>query len=249
MIYEQPLNEHARLCLRLEYLFAQLDHSFQSTLNDHQTIRIILEILQVLDRPDLKNKFLQNLIQYQNMLLLLKKVPEVDVNKLNSTLKQIDELINELHINKKKIGQELREKEFLKAIQQRLYIPAGTCGFNLPAYQLWLEQDAITRRDQLANWITLLLLVKNVADISLKLIRNSNIFKDVIANGGFYQCNLDPNISYQMIRIAINPDRNIFPEISVGRFRIAIHFFNLDIDTINKQNSNTVEFKISYCKL
>ena len=185
------------------------------------------------------------------MLLLLKKVPEVDMSKLEATLKQVDELVHELHINKKKIGQELREKEFLNAIQQRLYIPAGTCGFNMPAYQLWLERDTVKRRDQLAGWMGYLLLVKNIADISLKLIRDSSTFKDAAANGGFYQSNLDPNIPYQMIRIAMDPEQNLFPEISVGRFRVAIYFFNLDVDAIpfNKQNPTTVEFKISYCKL
>ncbi len=249
MIFEQPLSEHARLCLRLEYLFTHLDYYFRITRDDHQTIKTLLEILQTIDRPDLKNKFLQNLIQYQHNLSSLEKIAGIDKKKLEDTLKQLDVLINELHSNQKKIGQELRENEFLNSIQQRIYTPAGTCGFNIPAYQLWLQLDSNERNDQLGSWLDQLSLTKNVVELSLKLIRESNLFKNNIAHRGFYQCNLDPNVTYQIIRIALEPMEKLFPEISVGRYRLAIHFFILDINGGDQQSADSIEFKISCCKV
>src|SRR3989337_2632683 len=111
IIYEQPLNEQVRLCLRLEYLFNQAEYYLtgESIWDSHQMLKIILEILQAIDRPDLKNKFCQTLNQYMQILTQLEKLHDIDKQKLGSTLKQIDYLIDGLRSNQKKIGQELRE--------------------------------------------------------------------------------------------------------------------------------------------
>lgn len=251
MLYEQPLNEQIRLCLRLEYLFNQADYYLteEPIWDLHQMLKIILEILQATDRPDIKNKFAQTLNQYVYTLAQLEKSPDIDKQKLNDTLKQIDHIIDSLHKNPKKIGQELRENEFLSAIQQRLYTPAGTCSFSLPSYHLWLHQNPSLCQKQLLSWFKNFHELQEIINIILKLLRESANFKSVNTNGGFYQTNLDPNISYQLIRIKINNDKNIFPEISVGKYRLAIHFFNLEITGDQMQTSDSLEFELACCRI
>lgn len=251
MIYEQPLNEQVRLCLRLEYLFTQADCYLvgESIWDSHQMLKTILEILQVIDRPDLKNKFCQTLNQYVHTLAQLEGLQDIDKQKLSNTLKQIDSLIDSLRSSQKKIGQELRENEFLTTIQQRLYTPAGTCGFSLPAYHLWLHQDKTLRQQQLRDWFVPFIQLREIVAIILKIIRESTPFKEVHALGGFYQNNLDQNIAYQMIRIELPPTKNFFPEISVGRYRLAVHFFALDITGRAAQTSGDVAFELACCKM
>ncbi|MBU0743949.1 MAG: cell division protein ZapD [Gammaproteobacteria bacterium] len=251
MIYEQPLNEQVRLCLRLEYLFAQADHYLtrESIWDTHQMLRTILEILQAIDRPDIKNKFYQTLNQYLQTFSHLEKLQDVDKQKLNDALQQIDLLIDSLHANQKKIGQELRENEFLNTIQQRLYTPAGTCGFSLPAYQLWLQQKSSVNKQQLLAWFKHISLLQDIINTILKLTRESANFNTTTAHGGFYQTNLDPSLSYQMIRIRIPENENLFPEISVGRYRLAIHFFTLDITGRAAQTSDDVTFELACCRI
>jgi len=250
MHYEQPLNEQIRLCLRLEYLFDQANYYLtkEYVWDSHQMLKTILEILQTIDRPDIKNKFCQTLGQYAHNLSQLEKLPDVDKQKLNTTLKQIDHLIDSLHANQKKIGQELRENEFLTTIQQRLYTPAGTCGFSLPSYQLWIYQKTEARQQMLA-WFKHFSELQDIVNIILKLLRESSSFKNVDAYGGFNQSNLDPNISYQLIRIKVSKDKNLFPEISVGRYRLAIHFFNLDTSGKACQTPNDVAFELACCRI
>lgn len=251
MIYEQPLNEQIRVCLRLEYLFAQTSHyiSGRSPWDSHQMLRLILDILQVIERIDLKNKFCQILNQYTHTLSQLKKLHNVDNEKLDTTLKQIERLVRHLHASQKKIGQELREDEFLTTMQQRLYTPAGTCGFSLPAYQLWLQQERPLRQQQILSWFKHFEQLQEIVDLVLKLMRGSTPFKAVCATGGFYQNNLDPTIPYQLIRIKLNATQNIFPEISLGRFRLAIHFFTLDITGRAAQTPDDVTFDLACCKM
>jgi len=251
IIYEQPLNEQIRLCLRLEYLFEQANYYLPcaSPWDLRQTLNAILEILHIADRPDLKSKLGQALNQYASALTQLEKLPDIDKQKLHSMLKQIDQLIDEIRTNTQKTGQELRENEFLMAIQQRLYTPAGTCSFSLPAYHLWLHQDKAILKQQLSHWLDSFKQLQAIINLMLKLTRESASFKNTKAIGGFYQSNLEPSIQHQMIRISIASESRLFPEISVGRHRLAVHFFTLDINGRAAQTPDDIIFALACCKL
>lgn len=249
--YEQPLNEQIRLCLRLEYLFEQADYYLhcQSNWDLRQTLNAILEILNIADRPDIKNKFGQALNQYASSLTQLEKLPNIDKQKLHSMLNKINKLIDDIHVNTKKTGQELHENGFLMAIQQRLYTPAGTCSFSLPAYHLWLQQDKTIIKKQLSYWLDSFKQLKEITYLMLKLTRESTEFKTIKAVGGFYQRNLESNINHQMIRINIASEKHIFPEISIGRHRLAVHFFTLDINGRAAQTPDDIICELACCKL
>jgi cell division protein ZapD len=251
IIYEQPLNEQIRLCLRLEYLFEQTNYHLaqESTWDLRQALNAILEILHIADRPDIKNKLGQALNQYAASLTQLEKLPDIDKQKLHCTLKQIDQLIDDLHSNTQKTGQELRENEFLISIQQRLYTPGGTCSFSLPSYHLWLQQDKSILKQQLSHWLNSFKQLQAITDLMLKLTRDSVSFKNTKAIGGFYQSNLEPNIHHQMIRISITAKTKLFPEISVGRHRLAIHFFTIHTNGRAAQTPNDVMFDLACCRL
>ena len=248
MFYEQPLNECTRLCLRLEYLFAHLNHYLEKA-DDHQAIRTLLEILQTIERHDLKNKLLQNLIQYRQALGQLASYETIDHTKLNRIISEIDKLVSSLHSKQKKIGQELRENEFLNALQQRLHIPAGTCGFNLPAYQLWLAQQPTVKNTQLLGWISQLNPLEQIIRLLLRLTRESGSFKAVSTQNGFYQCSLDSNLTYHLARIELEAEHSLFPEISVGRYRLVIHFFQLEPTGNSKPNATDINFRLACCKI
>ena len=55
---------------------------------------------------------------------------------------QIDQASSRLFQTSGKIGQELRENEWLMSIKQRTSIPGGVCEFDLPSYHYWLQQSA-----------------------------------------------------------------------------------------------------------
>lgn len=250
-IFEQPLNEHIRICLRLEFLFAEAQYFIarESSWDSRQALAAILEILGVIDRPDLKSKLGQALNQYANFLLQLEAQPHVDKEKLKTTIKQLDNMIDYLHTNQGKIGHELRDNEFLFTIQQRLYTPAGTCGFCAPAYNLWLQQPLATRQNQLNTWLKPFAHIKSMVELLLQLTRGSTSSKPLNAENGFYQTSLDPAIPYQMIRITLHNSSMLYPEISVGRHRLTIHFFELTTAGRAAQTKRNVQFELACCKV
>jgi len=252
IIYEQPLNENIRICLRLEHLLQQANYHIkrESTWDSMATLNAILNILNIInDRPDLKNKLGQLLNQYASNLAQMEQLPDINKVKLHRLLDQLKKIIDILHSIQGRIGQELRENEFLMAVQQKVAIPAGTCSFNIPSYYLWLQQPHTVREKNLRDWLEPFAQLQLVIDIVLKLTRSSIKSTEEMAQNGFYQSNLDPNISYQMIRIKVSPEVEAFPEISVGRHRLTIHFLELNIQGRAIQTQANIPFELALCNL
>lgn len=251
IIYEQPLNEHIRFCLRLEHLFAQVAYHLpkESEWDTRAALTAILEILSISDRPDLKNKLCQALSQCNTSLSQLENAPNINRQKLFATISEFDTQIDALRNSQKRIGQDLRENEFLNAIQQRLYTPAGTCCFSAPAFYLWLQKPPEMRKHYLEGWFKHFEQLQKIIDLLLKLARESTSLKMTTTQNNFYQANLDPQLSYQMIRIAIPKTLQLFPEISVGRHRLTIHFFKLTELGKSTQIQNDINFELACCKL
>jgi cell division protein ZapD len=252
IIYEQPLNEQMRLCLRLEFLFNQLEYHLRSEAewDTRIVMNTLFEILSTIDRPDLKNKLGQTINQYIMALTQLEQTP--DNNKRQRIRRMIDGLgraMETLHSIHGKMGQEIKENEFLTAIQQRILTPAGTCSFSIPSYHLWLQQPEKPRMKQLLSWCEPFEPLQKIINLLLKITRDSVEPAEETAKGGFYQVNLDPTIVYQIIRSRVPLRRNLYPEISVGRHRLTIHFFELSTSSKANQTKEDVPFSLACCKL
>src|SRR5687767_15170938 len=93
IIYEQPLNEAIRVCLRLEQLFRHIDHHQDDTseISVRNTIALIINILHLLDRSDLKAKLTKELQLFQHNLLRYSDAPELDTAKCQGFIQKLEE--------------------------------------------------------------------------------------------------------------------------------------------------------------
>lgn len=255
--FEQPLNEQIRVCLRLEHLFDYLAHNIKdpSEWGSRSTISTLLEILNVIDRPDLKTKLAKALANHALALSQLERFPQVDIKKLRSVLENLDKFIDSLHGIQGKMGQALRDHVFIKTIQQHSVNPGGACNFNIPAYYLWLNQPSEKRQADLATWIAELDQLKHIIHLLLELTRNSCRTVWHVAKHGFYQQALDPKTDCQMIRVTLplHPENHptVYPEISVGRHGLSIYFHEPNLQELgrSKKSTDNIEFKLSCCAL
>lgn len=225
--YEQPLNEQIRVALRLEYLFKQAESYLgqDSTLDIHSAVVTIIDILNVVDRPDLKSKLTYALRSQIISLTHLTEVPEVDQEKLRNLMNKLDQFIDLLHSTQGKMGKELRDNEFLTTVRQRLTIAGGTTKFAIPAYHLWLQQPTELKQQKVLEWFSHFKQLQEIVKLLLQLTRDSAKPTTKIADRGFYQEALAPDIAYQMFRVELPLELNMFPEISLGRHRLSVHFF------------------------
>jgi cell division protein ZapD len=140
--YEYPLSERIRTLLRLEDLYERAQYFTAKTdpQEHHVALLCLFEILEVAGRADLKSDLLQELERQKHALEALRENPEISQEALDGILWEIDRTSSKLFQMSGKIGQELRENEWLMSIKQRTNIPGGVCEFDLPSYHYWLHQ-------------------------------------------------------------------------------------------------------------
>lgn len=250
IIYEQPLNEIIRVCLRLELLFQQIDHQRNDTSQfaTRNIITLIINVLHLLDRPDLKIKLAKELSHLLSNLMRYGNLPEIDAEKLNSLTSQLEGHAKDLIDSSGKIGQRLRDFELLNTLRLHLASPGGGCSFDIPIYHYWLQQPAEIRQATINDWLNDFAQIKTIVDLILDLVRKNAKTEQKEAVHGFHQELLDPQSNLRMIRIWIDRAIPAYPEISVGRHFLSLRYFRgPDIEKRPVQYTENLSFWIAYC--
>jgi len=187
--YEYPLNERIRTLLRLEDLFERSRHFIARTdpHDHHMALLTLFEILEVSSRADLKSDLLQELERQKQVLLSFKNNPEIAEDALSGVLRDIEQASQALFSMTGKIGQYLRENDWLMSIKQRTGIPGGACEFDLPSYHYWLHRPADERTGQLAAWTGPLYPLRDGSAIILRILRESGRPQALAAPQGMFQ--------------------------------------------------------------
>ena len=226
VIYEQPLSERMRAFLRLEFLFARAQHQLEATdpWASRAALETVIDVLAVMSRSDLKKELLKELERQAATLEGLAANPKVDMSRLTDVLTRVKHILKTLHSGEATPGYELRDIELLSAVRQRSSIPAGTCGFDLPAYHFWLQRPAENRLENLRRWLSRFDSVREATLLCLMLVRESAAATREVASGGFFQRTLETSTPCQMIRVSLPHQAEHYPEISAGRHRFTVRF-------------------------
>ena len=226
VIYEQPLSERMRAFLRLEFLFERSGYELDSAdpWASRAALETIIDVLAVMSRSDLKKELLKELERQASTLEALAANPKVDMGRLNEVLARVKHVLKTLHSGEATPGYELRDIELLSAVRQRSSIPAGTCGFDLPAYHFWLQRPVEDRLEDLTRWMAKFDYVREATLLCLMLVRESAEATREVATGGFFQRTLETSTPCQMIRVSLPHRADHYPEISAGRHRFTVRF-------------------------
>ncbi len=248
--YEFPLNERIRVFIRLEQLFQQFSHfSVGETIADKRAaISVLLDIMAIIRRNDLKSELLKELERHANSLKKIANSQGVDTEKLASVLAELSQISGNLHATNGKIGLSLMESNLFQSIAQRSSIPGGSCCFDLPEYHFWLEQAESQRLQDLALWSAPFHDLRSAIDLILHFIRNSHAPTNEIAEAGFFQFSLNPSQSFQLLKVSVTKTLPCFAEISGGKHRCTIRFMLPSID--NKRPTQSVDdipFALTRC--
>ncbi len=252
IVYEQPLNERVRALLRLEYLFerAAFRMSGASIWDSRASVEAIIDIMNIMSRTDLKTEIIKELERDAVTLEALGAKRGVDQERLHELLERIRGLLNDLRGGDCMPGQDIRQNELLSYVRQRSSIPAGTCSFDIPAYQHWLERPAESRISDIQAWLAEFEPVRDAVTLCLQLIRGSANASREVASSGFYQRNLDSSAPCQLVRVVVPADVSWFPEISGGRHRFSIRFVE-QLDTASRptQSNEEITFDLQCCAI
>jgi len=249
--YEYPLNERIRTLLRLEDLFDRTVHFIgaDGAKEHHVALITLFEILEVVGRgADVKFDMVQELERQRQTLLSFRNNPEISEDALSGALYEIEQSSAALLAMQGKIGQYLRENDWLMSIKNRAAVPGGCCEFDLPSYHFWRHRDAALRQQDLNAWLNPLLPIRQGITIVLRLLRASGRPERQVALRGAYQLML-ANRSAQLVRVRVQRSEPFIPEISANKYALNVRFTTPDGDAKSRQADIDVPFELTFCNL
>jgi cell division protein ZapD len=249
VLYEYPFNESIRTMLRLEHLFDRLGVlvARDDAIDHHFALATLFEIVDVASRADLKSDLLKELERHKTQFQAYRGNPHVAEAVLDEVIGRIDRAFAGLNQLQGKAGQALATNEWLTSIRSRISIPGGTCEFDLPAYYAWQQQPPPRRRADLAAWVTTVQPLADALKVLLGLLREGGSPQRVIAPGGQFQQSLPPGRSYHLLRLRIDGDSGLVPEISGHRLMVSIRFMKPDAESRLRGCGVDTDFELTLC--
>lgn len=249
MIFEHPLNERTRTFLRLEHLFEKVEYFAPQPepWTTRSAVEGLLDILSITARADIKTELLKEIDRNLSTLARIGNQPGVDPSALRGVMSELEHAAGGIHDLTGPIGADARENEFLKAIAQRNSIPGGACSFDLPYYHYLLTQPAEVRVARLRSWLAPMEPVSKAIRLVLSLARTSANARPLVAESGFFQEALDIQAPAQLLRVGIDPELPLFPEISGHKNRFSIRFMQANGADRPAQSRDDVDFKLTCC--
>jgi cell division protein ZapD len=249
--YEFPFNERIRTLLRLEDLFGKilLNVAAGHQHNHHSALISLLQMLDIIDRADLKMDLVQELDRQRLAMQNLRGNPVISEAVLDQILKEIGASSTTLRSDNAKLGQHLRENEWLMSIKARTGILGGVCQFDLPSYHHWLSLNEAQRIKDFDGWLARLTPMHDAIKTILHILRGSGMATKHHVDNGFFQQMLGGAKPAQMLRIEMSDDCPCFPEVSANKYAINVRFFALDFVQKPKQCDHAIDFTMTLCNL
>lgn len=250
IIYEYPLHERIRTWLRLEDLFDKA--LFFIRANDHRShhgaLLAIFELVDVMSRQELKSELLQELERQRVSLDGLRTHAAVDHGRLDEILARVASSSSELHAMSRKLGQDVRENEWLMGIKSRASIPGGVCSFDLPSYHYWLNASPDERRQDLLEWLAPSLPIRSSVEVVLTLLREGGNVSHQMANSGLFQLMLGGR-SAHLLRVGVDGSLPCAPEASANKYAVNLRFTVVDKNQKPRTCEQDVPFELTFCSL
>lgn len=248
--YEYPLSERIRTLLRLEDLFERFDAHATSSLRHahHAALLTLFELSEVAARADLKADLLQELDRQKTVLAALRGNPNVEGGTLETVLTRIETAHHGIYRLSGKIGQHLRDDDWLMAVKQRAGIPGGMCEFDLPAYHHWLHQPAEARQHLLHEWGAPFAPIRSAVEIVLGLLRDSGQPEMQHTDNGYYQRMLESR-NPNLIRVTLPDTAPCVPEISANKYMLNIRFVHAGSGQVRTCTGQPIDFDLTFCTL
>lgn len=249
ILYEYPFNERIRTYLRLEHLFRRLGVLLprEHPLDHHHALVTMFEIIEVAARADLKSDALKDLEKQKGILNAYRGNPAIAESVLDGVINQLDACFEALSGQHGKAGQSLTDNDWLMSIRSRIAIPGGTCEFDLPSYYAWQHKSVETRRADLTRWTAPLAPLSDAIRLLLKLLRDAGVPQRVVAQAGQFQQNLPQGRTFQLLRLGIDPQLGVVPEISGNRMMVSIRMMKNEGEERLIASTEDLTFEMALC--
>jgi len=226
VVYEHPVTEHMRLLIKLEALFIEIEQSLQFKKNDFALNGLfrLIDLSDLVSGQDLRFDLLKNLDKKNISLKHLKHNPDVNLDLLKETLENIERLKKKIHILKKVPDDNFENDELIQAVKRKYSVKGSLYPFELPLLNFWINQNENFHLNKIRDWLEGFMPIYEAVRLILKITRESVPVLPLTADKGIYEQGSDNDSVIDLIRVLLEPNANVFPEISGNKHKFSIRF-------------------------
>ena len=243
IIFQLATHYLPKIALRLERLFLTIEQACEEThpIIHHYALKNILEIIKLIEKPELKSRFIKELMRVEHAL---NKSPMGISNSVYASLFVQVQVLS--HIAGR-FGEAIHQDPFLQAIRQARSAHSNECELDSPQLLLWLEHAASDRQLNLATWLKHLRTLNDTVRVYLSLLRKTAEFEPIDLFNGFYQRSLPSQLSCQLILLRMNTHCGLVPKMQLGHHGLSLRLCEANSMQEVMHTQTTVELAI--CQL
>ncbi len=226
IIYEQPISENVRNFLKCEYLEEKFNCSLK---NDDiwsikSSINTLLEMSDFIFRINIKMELLKEFERNVFFLNYLNENGDIELNKYDELYSKIKIHIDALNNIDSNPSKSINENDFLMQIKSKCHIPAGNNFFDMPAYLNFLSSNKTLVIDNINNWYLPFNAIFSSSILILDIKRAISKFENISQSDPYFERKIDKSLKIDLVRIKIENNMNIYPDISASKQNINILF-------------------------
>ncbi|KTC86799.1 cell division protein ZapD [Legionella brunensis] len=232
-----------KIALRLEYLYQTIKEGSDEAhpVIHHYALKNVIEIIKLIEKPELKSRFLKELMRIEHALIKTNTV-------ISETLHR--ELYNQIQILTHVVGRfggDIHNNPFLQSIRITQSTHSNDCEMYSPQLLLWLESAPALRQADLTNWLKNLKALHSTVELYLSLLRDSAEFDKIDMFNGFYQRPLPPKTSCHLILLRIEKSFGIVPRMQLCHYGLSLRL--CEIGTMREVRETNAKLDLAICQL
>ena len=226
VVYEQPVAENIRSFLKCEYLHEKINSSLslESIWSIKSSISALLEMSDFSQRINLKVELLKELEKISFTLQKLNKDNEIELSKFDAYKTEVDRCLANLNDINDNPSKTILDNDFLMLVKSKLHIPAGDNFFDMPSYLNFLSSNKTFILENINNWYSPFKPIFISSILLLDFKRTISKFEYFSSNDSYFEMKLDKSDKTDLVRIKLEKNINIYPDISVNPQNINIMF-------------------------
>ena len=244
IIFQLATQYLAKKALRLECLFNTIQDACFATdpIVHHYALNNIFEIMEITTRPELKSRFLKELIRVDHALS--KSTISISNDVYASLYVQIQVLSQLSGV----FGYEIHQDVFLQAIKSSTMLTRHeTNELEIPQLLFWLTEPALKRQEDLSHWFNHLKTLHETIKVYLSLLRDATPFESILIHQGYYQQSLSVHHHCALILLKIDRSLGVVPKMQFGHHGLSLRL----CDAITMREINPAEsiIELAICRL
>lgn len=240
--FQLPTHYLSKVAVKLEYLYLSVKQASQENHPSihHHALNNIIEMLTLIEKPELKSRFLKELMRIEHVL---NRLSWVDSKNLQENLHHHIQFLS--HVVGR-FGGEIHQEAFIQSIKAMQTTQHNDFEMYSPQLLLWLASTSSLRRENLILWLNHLEVLYSTVSLYLTLLRTTAQFNPIDMRNGFYQCSLPPKHHCHLILLRMGK-KGIVPQIQLGHHGLSLRL--CDLATMREIKETNITFDLAVCQL